>query len=288
MTRLKFHRLALPVILSGFMLGQAYGTVITQWDFNSVVAAPDNSPAPTTGSGAAVSLGMTNGYTYTSGSKTGTGSVTSDDILSSPGVANPSFVEDTWRIRGASGAGSTGTASVINGWNTAAPEYTQGAEFDVSTVGYQDITVGFDWYCTTQGVRDLQEQYNLNISNPSGWTNINSPQVAVANDFDATSSPTNTIDLSAISGASNDANFGIRLVSAFDPTYTGAGSPTYTAASSTGGASSNDTVYNNNSGNWRFGDITFSGTPVSVPEPSSIALLFMGAAGLITCIRRKR
>ena len=138
-------------------------------------------------------------------------------------------------------------------------------------MGYTDIKVTFDWYCTTQGVRDLQEQYTLDGTT---WININPLQVAVPNDFDGTSSPTNTIDLSAISGASNDPNFGIRLVSAYDPTYTGTGAPTYTSATLTAGA---PTQYNNNSGNWRFGDVTFAGTSV-VPEPGTDALL---AGGLL-------
>jgi hypothetical protein len=70
-------------------------------------------------------------------------------------------------------------------------------------------------------------------------------------------------------------------VSAYDPTYTGAGAPTYTSATLTGGL---PVQYNNDSGNWRFGDITFSGT--AVPEPASASIFAIGALGL--ALRRRR
>ena len=69
----------------------------------------------------------------------------------------------------------------------------------------------------------------------------------------------NTINLSGISGANNDPNFGIRLVSAYDPTYTGTGAPTYTASTLTGG---NPVQYNNKSGNWGFDNIQITGTQI--------------------------
>ncbi len=271
-------------------------SIFTQWNFNldgnGTVAAPDNSPAPNIGNGTANSLGMTNSYTYIKGNTTGTGSVTSDDILPTAGTGNASFSESLWRIRGASSNTSTGTTGDINGWNLSAPEYTQGVEFDVSTFDYTNITVGFDWYSTTQGVRDLQEQYNLNISNTSGWININPLQVATANDYEggaSVSSPTNTISFANITGVNNDPTFGIRLVSAYDPQYTGTGSPTYTAANLTNGTTGSPVIYNDNSGNWRFGNITFSGTPdvVSVPEPGMTALL-AGAMALGVVLEHRR
>jgi len=259
-------------------------TIITQWDFTSAAGAGDNSPAPTTGLGTASMLGMTNNYTYTNGTggtTLGTGATASGDILSTTGVANTSFTEFTWRIRGVKGAGNTGSAN--NGWNQSAPQYSQGVEFDVSTLGFSNISFGFDWYSTTQGVRTMQEQYTLNGST---WTNINLPLQAVSNDFFGTSSPTNTINFSSITGTSNDASFGVRLVSAYDPTYSGTGAPAYTAAVLTNGSA---TLYNNNSGNWRFANITVEGTSIAaVPEPGATSLLIGSGALLVGLVRRRR
>jgi hypothetical protein len=262
----------------------AGAAVITQWSFTATVAAPDNSPPPTTGSGTAVSLGMTNAYTYTTpnpdgtpGTVLGTGAVTGDDITKSTGVITPPLSEYTWRIRGAAGTGTTGTGN--NGWNLQAPQYSQGAELDVSTAGYTGITFSYDWYSTAQGVRDLQEQYNLNTANPAGWTNIDPLRVAVPNDYYSTSTPNLTIDLTGIAGASNDPTFGIRLVSAADPTYAGPAAPAgdvdYTSATLVSGAS---VLYNNNSGNWRFDNVTFSGT--AVPEPATLSVAALAAAAI--------
>ena len=248
-------------------------SVITKWDFGvtGVQAAPYNSPAPTTGTGAAITLGMTNSYNG--------GNTVSDDILATTGTANASFTEDTWRIRG----------TAHNGWATAAAgaaQYTQGIELDASTAGFQNITFSFDWYSTTQGIRDLQFQYNLNVNNAGGWQNFGgtSPTgtyIATSNDFyNAPNSPTITVDLSSIAGANNDANFGVRLVSAFDST--GHVPNDYASAGLSSGLT---VIYNNSSGNWRFDNLTFSGTAVAAPEPGSLALVGIGAAGLL---RRRR
>ena len=115
--------------------------------------------------------------------------------------------------------------------------------------------MSFDWESTAQGIRDLQEQYNLNTNNAGGWTNINSLLV----NNNAAFLPGNTIDLSSISDANNDPSFGIRLVSAYDPTYTGTGAPTYTASTLVSGS---PVQYNNSSGNWGFDNIQISGTQI--------------------------
>ena len=128
------------------------------------------------------------------------GNTASNDVLLTAGTANPGFSENTWRIRGTS----------HNGWAThaaGAAQYTQGLEADASTVGYQNIQFSFDWYSTTQGIRDLQFQYNLNSGNAGGWTNFGgtSPTgtyIATSNDYyNAPGSPTITVDLSSIPGA---------------------------------------------------------------------------------------
>jgi hypothetical protein len=265
------------IVLKGLValaLGSALSahaqSTITQWSFGSVASAPDNSPAATTGTGTAITLGMTNSYNG--------GNTAGDDILATAGTAHPSFVEDTWRIRG------TGN----NGWANAAPQYSQGIELDTSTVGFQNIAFSFDWYSTTQGIRDLQFQYNTNVNNAAGWTNFGgtSPTgtfIATSNDYyNASASPTITVNLSSILGANNDANFGVRLVSAYDSTGNING---YASAALTGG---HTVAYNNTSGNWRFDNLTFAGTIAPVPEPQDFALMLAALPLIVFAARRRK
>ena len=240
MRMVSFVKLAAIVIAvaSFSMVGRASASTIAEWNFPTTTSGTtDGNPGNVNsnvladvGSGTAEQLGMTNGYTYTGGE--GPGSVAKCDILATPGTAFPSFTPNAWRIRGNSNS-SGACAGKANGWNTAAPQYTQCAEFDVNTTGYQNIQLSYDWYCTTQGVANMQQQYNLNVSNTAGWTNIGSVLDATSNDWYGAvgASPTNTLDLSSIPGANNDPTFGIRLVSCYDPnpadptygTYAGAG-----------------------------------------------------------------
>src|SRR5262249_17481464 len=114
------------------------------WNFDliGVHGAPYNSPAPTTGSGTAGSLGMINNYTFSDGS---VGSSNWCDILKQAGSSTgPNSL--CWRVRG----GITNDGNPNSGWNSAAPIATQGAEFRVSTAGYTNIICGFDLYFTTQ------------------------------------------------------------------------------------------------------------------------------------------
>jgi hypothetical protein len=255
-------------------IGRASAATITEWNFATIgaTAPPINSPAPTTGLGTAVTLGMTNAYNG--------GNTASDDILSTAGVPS-NFTEMAWRIRGAG----------HNGWATnaaGAPQYSQGLELDASTVGFANIKFAFDWFSTNQGIRDLQFQYNTNTGNAGGWTNFGGTTatgtyLAMPGDWYNTSPPMISLDLSSIAGVSNDPNFGVRLVSAFDST--GNVPNDYAGATLSGGLT---TIYNNNSGNWRFGVLTVSG--VAVPEPSTLALTGVGSLmiGLMAWRRRSK
>lgn len=243
----------------------------TSVTFNNVSGSPkfkiNNSPAPSIGTGTANPLGMTNDYTYSTTPTVTVGSNAGADITTTEGSTDPNsdFTSNSWRVRGLNNA--SGPAGTGNGWNTAAPQYSQGAEFDVPTTGQYHVVLQYDWYVTAQGFRDLQAQCNTDISNPNGWTNIGPLQVTpdgggfvnqITIDFDALS----------VCSADNNPNFGVRLVGAYDPTYTGSGAPTYTGASLTNGQ---PTVYNNNSGNWRFDEVNFFGnsSPSTTTSPIS-------------------
>ena len=153
-------------------------TVITAWNFDArgTVAPPDNSPAPTTGSGRAVVLGMTNTYNGTTS--------TADADVTAQGGASTGAGSYSWRIRGSPG----------NGWSTQAPIGTQGAEFDASTVGYSNVVISFDAFFSTQAPAKMELEYTTNGSTWINASQLNYPpdpsfiviNTTVANEVDGT------------------------------------------------------------------------------------------------------
>jgi hypothetical protein len=242
----------------------AVAGIITQWTFENqpIIGAPpyNNSPSPSTGTGTAIVLGMDNNY-GTPGQ-----SVASSDILSDPGSSDPAS-QQAWRIRGQ----GLPNGAAANGWSTPAPQYTQGAEFDVSTSGFTGIKVSFDWQPTNRGGEDVELQYNTNVNNAAGWTNAGLFSNTVAG---GVWNNNNVVDLSSVAGVAGDANFGIRIVSAFHP-----GTSTYL---DTTGA-----VLNNSSGNIRLDNVTINGTS-AVPEPSSMLLSAIGLGAARLVFKRRR
>jgi hypothetical protein len=292
--RASFAKLA-AIAVAGIVyvsVATAQAGVIAQWSFETpsdVVASPVNNPAPSLGSGTAASIGM-------DGTPTPNPGVTTDDVLAGKtsdtganGVANLSQI---WRVRA-----SAGTAGAANGWYSGAAIGTQGAQFYTSTVGYSSpINVSFDWYATTQGEANLQLEYttgggtwhNVAISfSGSGsaglqaLTNSTDPNIVLGSYVsdnlltggtlagqDWFTGLTATINDPA---AANNPNFAIEMVN---------------ASSGTACVSTQGTALNNSSGNWRFDNITISAA--AVPEPSTIAMLAVGALGAATYYRRRR
>ena len=246
------------------------GIVISGWDFQNLSVATNLTPASDLGpvAGAATALGMNNTY------PTPGPGVDISDVLISAGSSDPAGDNNNaWRVRSGIPPGSTVAA---NGWSSLAPIGTQGAQFMASTAGCSGIKVTFDLNTTAQAEANLQVQYTLD-----GKTWINTP---ITYTGPGASIKVNTIssdtvkgtyiqftggawfnqitaDLSGITGANNNPNFGVRMVNA-----------------STGNDNVNGTgtAYNNSSGNWRFDEVlvianTAAPFVVNQPQPAITA-----------------
>ena len=253
------------LLLASLSLSKAQTTIV-QWTFdNLAITNYSPNPAPSlnncAGAVSVASFGM-NIYA--------TPSVGTNDpdvvqgVSGDTGANGITNYTQVWRIRG---------QKVGNGWSSQAPIGTQGASFSVDTTGYTGIQVGFDWYVTTQGEANMQLQYTTDGVN---WSNVpvtipSSPGadgglLLVSNTSGADPNSVNgyylcdNVKSNALAGqdwftnltatisdpaAANNPNFAIRMVNASTGTscFAAAGTP-----------------LNNSSGNWRFDNISISGT----------------------------
>jgi len=252
-------------------------TTIVQWNFeNDAITNYDPNPAPDVnncvGAVSAAAIGM-NVYA-TPGVGTNDPDVlqgTSGDT-GADGITNYTQI---WRIR-ANGAG--------NGWSSQATPGTQGAQFNVDTTGFTNITLAFDWYLTKRGEANLQIEYtadgntwsNLPIIIPAAESGTSLQFVDNTADSDPNSVQGYYVNSIANSGgqqwftnltatisdpaAANNPSFAVRMVNAS------------TGSSCVDGTG---TALNNSSGNWRFDNIMISGAssgtvltpPVITPSP---------------------
>jgi len=232
----------------------AQSQVITAWTFENNAIALNNNPVPSTGAGTASSIGMATYPTPNVG-------VTTDDVLQGTtgdtGVNGAANLTQIWRVRAQ--AGANGAA---NGWSSMAPIGTQGVMFAASTVGYNNISVSFDWYATNQGEANLQLQYT---TDGSTWHNVpvnpgSASGIALLNN----TSSSNTVKgwyLSITGGAGQDWFPGLTATIS-DPTA--ANNPKFAIEmvnASTGAdcISASGTPLNNSSGNWRFDNVVIAG-----------------------------
>jgi uncharacterized protein (TIGR03437 family) len=244
------------VIAASLPSAFAQTKVIAGWTFENDAIAVNNSPAPSTGAGAANSIGMATYATPSIG-------VTTDDVLvgatGDTGVNGVADLTQIWRVRAQASAGG----GAANGWSSLAPIGTQGAMFAASTAGYNNITVSFDWYTTNQGEANLQLQYSTD-----GVTWKNAPLKLSGSDgglavmTNSTSANTVTGSYVSITGAGQGWFTGL-TATITDPAA--ANNPKFAVEmvnASTGaddvGASGGP--LNNNSGNWRFDNVMISGT----------------------------
>jgi hypothetical protein len=191
---------------NSFMLKVLRSRTITLWDFNS--NPPDNNTstgtlAPAVGSGTASSVG------------TATNSLNSNVA---PLSFDPHASDNSkWRF------GNFPVQGTASG--------TSGAQFRLSTEGYQNIAVSWDHYNSATGSRYWRLQYTLDGINYVNFTRYTNP-------VEVTWFPTGA-NLSGIPGANNNSNFGIRLVSEWENDLTAL----YKGTQASGGYSINGTLW---------------------------------------------
>jgi len=222
----------------------AHATTVSQWNFNSLPADTSlstGSNLPSIGSGTASTVGSITAA-FGSGASNG-------------GSSDPATSDDTgWQ--------TTGYASQGNG------NKSNGVQFNVSTVGYENIVIGYDLRHSNTSSRYEQVQYSLD--------GVTFNDIALfSGDAGDTWFNGRSVDLSAITGVADNASFAFRVVSAFAPS-----SSAYAAAN---GASTYATT-----GTWRFDMVTINGTAIApIPEPKNGAMLLAGL-GLMGLIVRRR
>lgn len=166
-----------------------------------------------------------------------------------------------------SGFGNGVTGGADRAWNTldypsqATNSGTAGVEFRINTMGYQNIHLSYFHRNSGTASRYVSLKYTLDGNTWSEYDlYTNGPPHDVFNQY--------TFDFTAIAGANNNPNFGIRIVSVFSPEpFTDPQEPFSSwSANQAYRASRNDRNYLT-TGTWRFDDVTFSGNLLStVPE----------------------
>jgi hypothetical protein len=178
----------------------------------------------------------------------------------------------------ANGGSSDPAATDNNGWQTlnyaaqGAGDKTRGVQFSVDTTGYSNIVFGYDIRHSNTSSKWEQVQYTLNGSSFIDFA------VFSVNAGDTWANG-RLVDFSGVSGASNNALFGVRVVATFAPSTT-AYAPS-TLGSTYGGGG--------NGGTWRFDSVSVNGNAIAaVPEPEGVLLGLAGMAALGLVSRRKQ
>lgn len=241
-------------IAAGSVSGMARADIVTQWNFNSIAAdgmSDTGSLIPSIGAGSV--------WVVTGGSAEDPDTTAVDNTFVSAetggGSSEAPLTDNTaWQRRSFATQG--------NG------DKTEGVQFNVSTVGFESISLSWDQYNSNEAARHLQVQYT---TNGSMWNDL-AGLITLNQGLEFFNGQ--SVSFSAISAADNNANFGVRFLATFAPSttaYTPTEGITY---SSTGG--------------WRFDMVTVNGAPIAVPEASAFLLggAVCGVLGLTLAGRR--
>jgi hypothetical protein len=210
----------LLILVAALALTHADAGVIARWDFNSPAPDSDISTGtllPSIGTGTAILQGSPTG-SFALGDTAGDSAPASDN----------------------SGWQTEGYPSATNSNKTA------GVRFDVSTVGWESITVSWAQRNSSTASRYVRLQFTVD-----GSTFVDADLVEMTTNSVFCSQ---SVDLSAVSDVADNPLFGFRIVTEFESTATGLGTNAYVPTTADS-YSANGTV--------RFDMVTVSGTAIS-------------------------
>jgi len=241
-TKLSLSALGTVTVIGTFA-STSEAAILTQWNFNSTI--PDANIAtgvitPNIGSGTVLNIGGVTS-TFASGDTNG-------------GSSDPAIGDDSGYQTTTYAAQGTGNK-------------TTGIQFNVSTVGQQNVTLSFDQRHSNTSSRYAAFQYTTD-----GTTFLDFGSL-----FDGNAGDTwfngRSVNLSSLTGVNNNPNFGFRIVAAFAP-------------STTQYVPSNPTSTYATTGTWRFDMVTINADPATsaIPTPA----LLPGLTGLGLSLWRKR
>jgi hypothetical protein len=233
----KLYLIQMCFAFTSIFCGQLYGqTKITEWTFEENPLLPNEiNPAPTFGSGSASVVGSMTTLSRSTGSSTGCSQ-------------------------------TTGTGSWAFGNANPGTNESSGAQFMVSTSGYQNIRFTYDQRMSNTATRTERIQYTLDGLN---WINFNvdasNSTITCNGSYDngrfdrgntvgqnmSDSWSRKSVDFSSISAANNNPNFGVRIVAA----HFGSTGEFRQANNSTSIATG---------GTWRFDNVRFTASPANI------------------------